>query len=372
MATNARRDPTNPLVYFDVSIGDEPSGRIVMELYKDILPKTAENFRQLCTGEAGIGMATGKPLHYNGTIFHRVIKDFMIQGGDFSQFNGTGGESIYGPKFEDEGFPLKHDKPYLLSMANAGKDTNGSQFFITTVPTPHLDDKHVVFGQVVAGFGLTREIEDIDTDEKDKPRQDCVIVDCGELPVDTDLSTLTPEGEFPSHPDDAPIPPGADGIEWRLNAAEAIRVQGNEFFKQADYKGAAGLYSKAMRYARIRTYGPDNPPQLTEEQQKKATQAEVSCMLNRAACRLKLGRNQEVLDDCNSVLEGDPVNSKALFRKGQALVALKQFEEGLAVLLMAQELIPGDKGVIAAVGAAKKAIGAEVAKEKATYSKMFK
>ncbi|WP_335582512.1 peptidylprolyl isomerase [Candidatus Thiodictyon syntrophicum] len=149
---------TNPKVALDVTIGGEPAGTITIELFADVVPKTAENFRALCTGEKGVGKS-GKPLSYAGSTFHRVIPGFMIQGGDFTLGNGRGGESIYGEKFADENFKLKHTGPGTLSMANAGPNTNGSQFFITVVATPHLDGKHVVFGKVVDGMDVVKKLE---------------------------------------------------------------------------------------------------------------------------------------------------------------------------------------------------------------------
>ncbi|KAJ0392397.1 hypothetical protein P43SY_004332 [Pythium insidiosum] len=169
----------NPRVFFDMTLGGKPTGRIIFELFADKVPKTAENFRALCTGEKGVGRS-GKPLHFKGSTFHRVIPNFMCQGGDFTRGNGTGGESIYGEKFADENFLLKHKGEGILSMANAGPNTNGSQFFICTVETPWLDGKHVVFGRVVEGMDVVKKIEAVGSQRGDT-RVPVVIADCGQL-----------------------------------------------------------------------------------------------------------------------------------------------------------------------------------------------
>ncbi|XP_063780429.1 NK-tumor recognition protein isoform X4 [Pseudophryne corroboree] len=176
MAEKAR-----PQCYFDVEINREPVGRIIFQLFSDVCPKTCVNFLCLCTGEKGVGKVTGKKLWYKGSTFHRVVKNFMIQGGDFSEGNGKGGESIFGGYFKDENFVLKHDRAFLLSMANRGKHTNGSQFFITTKAAPHLDGVHVVFGLVISGFEVIEQIENLKTDAASRPYADVRVIDCGLL-----------------------------------------------------------------------------------------------------------------------------------------------------------------------------------------------
>jgi peptidylprolyl isomerase len=170
---------TNPVVFFDMTIGGAPAGRIEMTLRADVVPKTAENFRALCTGEKGQGQS-GKPLHFKGSSFHRVITQFMCQGGDFTRGNGTGGESIYGAKFADENFQLKHTGPGTLSMANAGPGTNGSQFFLCTVKTDWLDGKHVVFGSVTGGMEVVKAVEAVGS-QSGKTAKPVVIADCGQI-----------------------------------------------------------------------------------------------------------------------------------------------------------------------------------------------
>ena len=169
-----------PRCFLDVTANGQPLGRIVIELRADVVPRTAENFRALCTGEKGYG--------YKGCPFHRIIPDFMCQGGDITRHDGTGGRSIYGAKFADENFLLKHTRPGILSMANSGPDTNGSQFFLCTVQTPWLDGKHVVFGSVVQGMDVVKNVERFGT-ASGQPVARIVIADCGQLRPTNPAST---------------------------------------------------------------------------------------------------------------------------------------------------------------------------------------
>lgn len=184
---NSRPSPSvlstdmRPRVFFDLALGDQQPARVIFELYNDIVPKTAENFRALATGEKGLSPLSQVPLYYKNSIVHRAIKGFMVQGGDFTKRNGSGGESIYGGPFPDEDLSQPLDAEGLLVMANKGPNTNGSQWFVTLRACPHLDGKHVVFGRVLKGYDTIAAVADVPTDEKDRPLQPVVIVNCGEL-----------------------------------------------------------------------------------------------------------------------------------------------------------------------------------------------
>ncbi|KAM0528203.1 hypothetical protein ACHAPS_002044 [Verticillium nonalfalfae] len=368
-------------VFFDISIGGKSAGRVTFELYDDLVPKTAENFRALCTGEKGLGKS-GKPLHYKGSIFHRIIKQFMIQGGDFTQGNGTGGESIYGAKFADEAFPKTHDRPFLLSMANAGPDTNGSQFFITTVPTPHLDNKHVVFGEVLNGKSIVRQLENLPTQNGDKPVKDAIIADCGVLTGDAALAAdvKAPDAmgdAYEDFPEDCATPPEAAEV---LAIATACKDYGNRAFKAGDPALGLEKYQKGIRYL-------NEEPDLEAlpEADRPALQAQLDALRfalnnNSALLALKL----ETFDDAHRFADAalaaaekpaatvkDADRAKALYRRGFASVRLKDEEAAVADLEAAHKLVPADGLILNELNSVKQKAAARSAKEKAAYKKFF-
>uniref|UniRef100_A0A2N9FXT3 peptidylprolyl isomerase n=1 Tax=Fagus sylvatica TaxID=28930 RepID=A0A2N9FXT3_FAGSY len=358
----------NPRCYLDLSIGGELEGRIVVELYKDVVPKTAENFRALCTGEKGIGPHTGVPLHFKGVGFHRIIKGFMIQGGDISAGDGSGGESIYGLKFEDENFELKHERKGMLSMANSGPNTNGSQFFITTTRTSHLDGKHVVFGRVIKGMGVVRSVEHASTGEGDTPTQDVVIADCGEIPEGADDGTSNFFNDGDSQPDwPADLDTKPDDILWWMKAVDNIKSFGNEYYKKQDYKTALRKYRKALRYLDVCWEKDD----IDEEKSSSLRKTKSQIFTNSSACKLKLGDLKGALLDTDFAMRDGEDNVKALFRQGQAYMALNDIDSAVESFKKALDLEPNDGGIKKELSVARKKIADRHDQEKRAYSRMF-
>ncbi|OOQ84995.1 Peptidyl-prolyl cis-trans isomerase D [Penicillium brasilianum] len=365
-----------PRVFFDIQIGDEKAGRVTFELFNDVVPKTADNFRALCTGEKGIG-TQGKPLTYKGSIFHRVIKQFMIQGGDFTAFNGTGGESIYGEKFPDENFDLKHDRPFLLSMANSGPGTNGSQFFVTTVPTPHLDNKHVVFGEVLNGKSIIRKIENMPT-QSDKPKTDVTVVDCGELFGDdwanadkrVQDATGDPYEDFPEdHQGEELTAPLA------LKIASELKGFGNTAFKKGELNLGLEKYQKGLRYLNEFPEPADSDPKELGEQMKALR---FTLHSNSSLLANKLQQYQQAQSWASFALQvaeaakaKDADLAKVYFRRALARVGLKEEEGALNDLQEATKLAPTDVGITNEIAKVKKAIKDRDAKDKAAARKFF-
>jgi len=374
MATEDEPQPGVPTqrCFMDISIGGKRPERVVFELYDDITPRTCKNFRALCTGKMGTGK-TGKPLHYKGSTFHRVIRKFMIQGGDFTNHNGSGGESIYGERFEDENFVKKHDRPFLLSMANAGPGTNGSQFFITTVETPHLDNKHVVFGEVVSGKSLIRKIEMAKTVANDKPVEPVLIENCGELtghetdpPAAKDLTG----DKYEDFPDDQ-APDGLSGPETYRIASE-IKDYGNKAFKAGDLDLGVEKYQKAIRYINEYTVTSDDDP---KELQDQLQSLRFTLLTNSALLQNKQGNFRDAEENAAKALAVEELKEvdkvKAYFNRGVALKALKDDTAALENLEKAHSLAPGDAAVLRELEATKKKVAEHQAKKKAKLRDFF-
>ncbi len=304
------------------------------------------------------------------------MKNFMLQGGDFTAGNGTGGESIYGEKFEDENFELKHESPFLLSMANAGPGTNGSQFFITTVKTPHLDGKHVVFGKVIYGKGLVRKIERSKTDSNDKPLTEVTIEDSGELSSDYKI-------EYKPGKDDGTgdiyeeFLEDNDGIdinndpELVLQVITKIKEIGNKLLKSGDIKTANLKYKKAVNY--LDAYFPDD---LSDKYLPILYKLQSSVYLNYSLTLFKLNDYEKSLKFANDSLEVEEIDNKSkakgYYRRGFAKLKLKDENGSIDDFNKALELSPNDKGILAGIQLAKKQEKERLQKEKAAFSKFFK
>ncbi|KAG4073736.1 hypothetical protein HA402_000960 [Bradysia odoriphaga] len=361
---------SNPIVYLDIRIGHEDVGRLIIELRSDVVPKTAENFRALCTGEKGIG-TFGKPLHYKGTKFHKVQRLFMVQGGDLvSDNSGSGGESIYGPFFEDENFILPHDAG-AVSMANFGKpDTNNSQFFITSDECYNLDGTNVVFGYVLRGQGIITEMEKFATNDA-QPTRDIVIVDCGEICAGDDWNYCDndeTEDKLPPFPLDCLDIQTDVNVDDILKTLNSMKTAGNYFFKLKRYAEASHKYNKAERYYTFYK----KKCKLSAEDRVQLESFYVAILLNCAAVELKLLNYVEAKNACNSVLQLDKSNSKAFFRRGQAESALKNYDEALKDLSRAHTLSPGSKIILNEFERVKKYWLDYHSKQKEIYRNLFK
>lgn len=301
----------------------------------------------------------------------------MIQGGDFTAFNGTGGESIYGEKFPDENFDLKHDRPFLLSMANSGPGTNGSQFFVTTVPTPHLDGKHVVFGEVINGKSVVRKIENMQT-SSDKPKTDVTVVDCGELTGDAYTNAASRMQDATGDPyEDFPEDHQGEELTAPLcfKIASELKTFGNTAFKSGDLPLGLEKYQKGLRYLNEFPEPGDNDPKELGEQMKAlrfTLHSNSSLLANKLAhyneAQTWAGYALQVAGDAKAK---DADKAKAYFRRAQAQVGLKEEDEALKDLQEALKLAPGDAAIVSEIAKVKKIIKDREAKDKAAARKFF-
>eukprot|EP01065_Artemidia_motanka_P016421 TRINITY_DN2009_c4_g1_i1.p1 TRINITY_DN2009_c4_g1~~TRINITY_DN2009_c4_g1_i1.p1 ORF type:complete len:375 (+),score=121.43 TRINITY_DN2009_c4_g1_i1:47-1126(+) len=321
--------------YMDFAVGGRPIGRVLFELFYDDAPKTCENFRALCTGERGhVPDHPTVPMHYKGSTIHRVIAGFVVQGGDFTAGDGSGGWSIWGQSFEDETFRHSHESSGLLSMANSGPNTNCSQFFITTTDSPHLDQRHVVFGRVLKGMGVVRQMEHTSVGPKDRPVEAITIVDCGDLGHEEDDGVFEdPRDPYEDFPQDS-VPPLSDGL--KLEAAKLLKGLGNEHFKEQELPAAVLKYEKALRYLSASRPAP--------EAQLDATRVRVACLSNLSQCWLKLKQFANARKSAEAALKHDPSNAKVLFRLATALYELDECDLARTFATRARDESPDDKG----------------------------
>ncbi|KAL1460194.1 hypothetical protein WDU94_012129 [Cyamophila willieti] len=311
----------------------------------------------------------GKPLHFIGSCFHKVIPQFMIQGGDITNFDGTGGESVYGPCFEDENFTLKHKFEGQLSLANTGKpNSNNSQFFITLAPCPHLDGQNVVFGCVRHGFGVTREVSMVET-EDDKPLVKCTITNSGQLSPEDDWGVIEHDGSqdtYPAFPEDWKLSPESVQLDEMRDVIQAMKSSGNDYFKNNQLHNAQRKYKKALRY--IQWYNGSQ----SFLQQKHFSGSFTATLLNLAAVQLKFREYKNAVHLCDEVLSLEPNNVKALFRRGRAQVSRSNYEFGLQDFEQALKLLPNDPQILREIVGVKKRIQQHLDVEKITYARMFR
>ncbi|XP_039965166.1 peptidyl-prolyl cis-trans isomerase D-like [Bactrocera tryoni] len=368
---------TNPLVYLDITIGNEFAGRMVIELRKDVVPKSAENFRALCTGEMGNGRM-GKQLHYKGVRFHKVTRLYVAQSGDVVNNDGTGGESIYGPIFEDENFALNHDEG-AISMANYGEpNSNNSQFFVVSVSSNNLDGTNVVVGKVLRGLSIVSDMELVTSDDG-KPQEDIIITDCGEIHPGEDWGFRDndeTEDKLPPYPRDWDKKFESYTIEDMVKLLTSIRTAGNHFFTQQKFPEARRKYRKGNRYYNLLRLRFDKkehkPTPRVEEDIKKLDAFSVLNNTNLAAVELKLQKYFEARHSSSEAILLNEDHAKAYYRRGQANIGLKEYECAIADLNHANEITPGDKCILSELARAKRLLSNYNQSQKKAMKNLFK
>ncbi|CAE6446561.1 hypothetical protein ACGC1H_002898 [Rhizoctonia solani] len=291
----------NPRVFFNFEADGQPLGRVVFELFRDEVPKTVENFRALATGEKGLSQVSQTPLYYKGCIIHRSIESFMIQGGDFTKRNGTGGESIYGHPFEDENFNRDVDAEGLLVMANRGPNTNSSQFFITVRPCPHLNGKHVVFGRVVSGLDIVKQISEMPVDEKSRPLKPVVIASCGEL----ELRKAPPKPRDPtpeSHPA-SPADSDSDHESTQRRKSRRSRSASPEGTRSKHKKHKSKRKDKGRKKDKESKDRESKDRETDDKEPRKETEEEYDARLEREENERIIARRKAELEERKRALE---------------------------------------------------------------------
>ncbi|KAL9905338.1 peptidyl-prolyl cis-trans isomerase D [Glossina fuscipes] len=368
---------SNPIVFFDINIGREYAGRMVIELRKDVVPKTAENFRCLCTGENGIG-TMGRPLHYKGVCFHKIMRVYVVGSGDIINNDGSGGESIYGPLFDDENFELEHSEEGIVSMANYGKpNTNNSQFVITSTACENLNGTNVVVGRVLRGLGILGDMEQNTTDDG-KPTKEIVIADCGEILEGQDwcINDNDESGDtLPPYPQDWIDKLKPLTTDELLQILLSIRSAGNHYFTKSQFNEARRKYRKANRYYNFfrKRFNWQESPQNSykNEEFKELDNLSVLNNINMAAVDLKCQEYENAKYCCSEALSLDPACSKAYYRRGQANIALKNYEDAIDDLLKAHSLLPENKEVLNELNHAKRLLADYNRKQMLRFKHLF-
>ncbi|KAG6808493.1 hypothetical protein H0H92_003962 [Tricholoma furcatifolium] len=376
-------ESNRPITYFDITIGDKAIGRIVFSLYSDLVPKTAENFRKylLCYDLIYKVLIICLQVHYaleKRVLEHQgspcITRDLV----SIASLKGTGGESIYGEKFEDEAFPVNHTKPFLLSMANAGPNTNGSQFFITVSQTPHLDGKHVVFGEVIKGKSIVRQIENYPTSSGDVPTAPIVIADCGVLSSDDPSLSESTENHgdvYEDYPDDEDR--DTQKPEIALEIAKAVREIGNKLFKEGKVDEALVKYQKSIRYLDVHPVLPDDASQ----ELKDAYAALLApLLLNSALAAIRsqppTSQNADIaIKNTTRALDRLELSTadkaKALYRRALAHAIQKGDDESEKDLVEASKLVPEDAAISVELAKVRQRKKEKRDKEKKAFKKLF-